>query len=229
MNERLGLGSLALELLKRLRPGEGPVPIPEIHAGYPSGILREKLAEMAERGLLGLDGERVAADAAQRLELALFAVESGVRLDSIGKAMDWRGFEDFAEEILRNMGFRCIKHLRFKGRRRAEVDLLAIGPLFALSIDCKRWRRASEGAISRAAAAQGRRTRELLEWLRGGGLGPAMGLPDIVPLWPILLTLQDHRIKAVGGVAIVPISKLRDFVMRADPSGMGRGGCAIGP
>lgn len=220
MSERLWLGLLALELLKKLKPGEGPIPISELGSRYPGAVLREKLAEMAERGLLSLSGDRVSASEGQRLELALFAVENGAGFDSVGRAMDWRGFEDFAEEVLKHMGFRCFKHLRFKGERRGEVDLLAIGPLFSLSIDCKRWKRVSEGGISRAAEAQRRRTKELGEWLERTGLGRAMGLPKGAILWPMVLTLLDLGIGVKGGVAIVPISKLRDFLMRADPSAM---------
>ncbi len=211
---------MALELLRELKPGKGPIRIPELGSKYPNAVLRGRLAEMAERGLLELEGDRVSASAAQRLKLALFAVENGAELDSVGRAMDWREFEDFAEEILRNMGFKCVKHLRFKGKSRAEVDLLAIGPLFSLSIDCKRWRRANEGGILKAAEAQRKRTEELGEWLERTGLGRAMGMPNGAILWPVVLTLLEQGIGVKGGVAIVPILKLRDFLMRADPSSM---------
>ncbi|MEM2881718.1 MAG: restriction endonuclease [Candidatus Bathyarchaeia archaeon] len=221
MSERLWLGLLALELLRKLKSREGPIRISELGSKYPGSVLRERLAEMAEGGLLRLEGDRVSATAGQRLELALFAIENGAEPDSVGRAMDWRGFEDFAEEVLRNMGFKCVKHLRFKGGRgRAEVDLLAIGPLFSLSIDCKRWMRANEGGILKAAEAQRRRTEELGEWLKRTGLGRAMGMPNGAILWPVVLTLLDSGIGVKGGVAIVPILKLRDFLMRADPSVM---------
>ncbi|MEM2491400.1 MAG: hypothetical protein QXW19_04865 [Candidatus Bathyarchaeia archaeon] len=220
MSERPWLRLLALELLRKLKPGEGPIRISELESKYPGVVLRERLAEMAERGLLGLEGDRISASAAQRLGLALFAIENGAGPDSVGRALDWRGFEDFAEEILRDMGFKCVKHLRFKGERWTEVDLLAIGPLFSLSIDCKRWRRASEGEILKAAEAQRKRTEELGKWLERTGLGQAIGMPNGAILWPVVLTLLDRGIGVKDGVAIVPILKLRDFLMRADPSCM---------
>ena len=220
LSERLLRGLLALEILKRLGPGEGSARISELGSRYRGALLREKLSEMAEGGLVRLEGDLVYASDAQKLELALFAIENGVAFDSVGKAMDWRGFEDLAEEILKGMGFKCFKHLRFKIDRRSEIDLLAIGPLFSLSIDCKRWRSASRGEILKAAEAQRRRTMELRRWLEMAGPDRTMGLSEEAPLFPVVLTLQDHGIGIRDGVAIVPILKLRDFAMRADPLSM---------
>jgi hypothetical protein len=220
LSERLLRGLLALEILKRLGPGEGPARVSELGSRCPDSSLREKLSEMAEGGLVRLEGDLVYASAAQKLELALFAIENGAAFDSVGRAMDWRGFEDLAGEILKGMGFKCFKHLRFKVDRRSEIDLLAIGPLFSLSIDCKRWRSASRGEILKAAEAQKKRTMELRMWLGMAGSGRAMGLSDDAPLFPVVLTLQDHGIGIEDGVAIVPILKLRDFAMRADPFSM---------
>ena len=90
----------------------------------------------------------------------------------------------------------------YMSRPRGQIDLVASGPIYTISMDCKHWKRApSARSLESLARAQLRRSRLLRR-----------SLDDPRPIVSAILSLSDPSERFVGGVAIVPLRVLRDFL-----------------
>jgi hypothetical protein len=116
-------GVLCLRLLKRLLE-EGLLITREEASGY-----EECLRLLSEGGGAVELGGRVKVLPEGFLMLLKQAVESGISLETVFKAVNWRGFERIIAEVFRAKGFRVLEHFRFsiKGVAR-EIDVLVETP-----------------------------------------------------------------------------------------------------
>jgi hypothetical protein len=115
--------------------------------------------------------------------------------------MTWKDFEEFCAQLLRSAGY-AVKENVYLSRPRAQIDLVASGPIFVLSIDCKHWKRApSLSSLERFAQAQLRRSRLLRR-----------SLDDTRPIISAILNLSEPEGTFVNGVAVVPLRALRNFI-----------------
>ncbi len=117
----------------------------------------------------------------------------------------WREFEAFAESFFRESGFETFRNYRLK-KPRLEIDLLAVKNARGFAADCKHWRRTVGLSVMSAIASK--QAERCSKAVKHDTICPARSLI------PIVLTLHDEMLQFVGeGVAIVPIRKLRDFLL----------------
>ncbi len=173
--------------------------------GSPEPLVASVLRELSRQGLVEeAGGVYVAAD---KLELALYAVRIGVDPMNAARSLDWRLFEKMVAEALSMAGYRVVRGLRLKPPGGLEVDVLGIGPLYSPVIDCKHWSPGySKRAKLREAAEKhaGRLRRLAARW-------GETGLPSAT-LTPAIVTLTDPGLRLVEGVAVVPVSVMADFI-----------------
>src|SRR2546428_2131391 len=137
----------------------------------------------------------------ERALIALTLCRLGTRPELISTFLDWREFERFCSGLLRSSGFEVREDLRLR-KPRAQIDILAMGPSFALSVDCKHSSRPmSTAGLRRIAEAQLRRSQLFRKTSRS----------DPRPIFSAILTLSEQRERFAEGVAIVPLFTLRDF------------------
>ena len=132
---------------------------------------------------------------------ALKLMMSGATEEEVARRLTWKDFELFCAELLRAGGYTVRQNLVLS-RPRAQIDLVASGPLFIISLDCKHWKRApSYSALEKIARAQ--------LW-RGKLL--RTGMKDPRPIVSAILAYSEPRERFVNGVAVVPIRALRNFM-----------------
>ena len=132
---------------------------------------------------------------------ALALIASGATEEEAARSLTWKDFEGFCAQLLRSSGY-VVRENVYLSRPRAQIDLVATGPLCVISLDCKHWKRApSPSALEGFAQAQLRRSR----LLRGS-------LDDPKPIISAILSLSESTGSFIGGVAIVPLRTLRNFI-----------------
>jgi hypothetical protein len=146
----------------------------------------------------------VSVDIIQRM-MELSSVSNNFDLETESSKIKWREFEGLAESFFREFGFETFRNYRLKSPR-LEIDLLAVKNERGFAADCKHWRRTVGYSVMTAIASkQAERCRKAV---RDYTNCPAKSLI------PIVLTLHDEMLQIVdGGVAVVPIRKLRDFLL----------------
>ncbi len=133
--------------------------------------------------------------------LALSLCSMGVPPKSVSVLLSWKEFEAFSANLIRASGYQVRENVRFR-KPTAQIDLVAIGPSLILSVDCKHWKRdVAPSTLAKLAADQLRRS-ELLR----------RTLSDRRQILSAILTLTEQTERFVGGVAIVTLHTLRDFL-----------------
>ena len=137
----------------------------------------------------------------RRIINALVAMKLGLTPGTVARHLDWRDFERFCALFFRSRGYEVIENLTLK-KPRAQIDLVAIGPSYAVCVDCKRWKKGhSPSLLRRFAADQKRRSRLFRK---------AIG--DQKPILSAILSLSAPSGDFVEGVAIIPIGALSGFL-----------------
>lgn len=176
-------------------------------------ILAGRLRAMSGRGFLRLSDEAIEMHFTERMLLAEHLIREGHDFQRVSNAFTWQEFENFASLLLRENGYRVIRHLVFKSRMgRREIDLIAWNENSCLLVDCKHWeRRLTRSSTEKVAAAQVERARLLAEHpevLERNGFSKCDGRFVL----PILITLVESEQRIVDGVPIVPVLKLQNFL-----------------
>ncbi len=143
---------------------------------------------------------------ADKMKLAVLALQCGCDIEGISKAINWKDFEALTSEILSLFGYQCRTNVRLSRPRRIEIDVIGINHKLAIVADCKHWRRYSPLSISSYVEKQTERTIILLKTLR------RTKQYSIAHAIPIILTLYSMNIEFIDGVPIVPIHKFRSFI-----------------
>ncbi|MBO3799795.1 MAG: NERD domain-containing protein [Candidatus Brockarchaeota archaeon] len=127
-------------------------------------------------------------------------VESGVRLETVLKSVNWRRFERVVAEVFRLHGFKVQEHFRFHvGNTRREIDLLVETPLFFISIDCKQWVSRNYNLHS-ACRLQFERSLLLAKYLAEKGVRKK--------ICPLVVTFLESEIKILNNCSVVPVWKI---------------------
>jgi len=142
---------------------------------------------------------------------AVLAIRLGASLDEALRHIGWKDFEGFVGNVLSINGYRVLRNVRLK-KPNAEIDLVGIGTGIILAIDCKHWLRTSgyrnNEKMKKVVEAQIHRAKRLSVQTR---------LDDIlesktIKILPVITTLLEEQFISVGGVPIVPVTKLRTFL-----------------
>ncbi len=134
-----------------------------------------------------------------KLKTAIMLIKSGLPLDEVVIALNWKDFEGLTAEILEAKNFAIIKNLILT-KPRMEIDVIGIRLGIAMLIDCKHWKRYSTSALSEAVKNQIERTKHYISKTSG-----AIAVPVIV-------TLYQDKIDFIDRVPIVPIFQFSSFV-----------------
>jgi Holliday junction resolvase-like predicted endonuclease len=188
------------------------------HLHTHANLLSEKIAKLAEEEFIRYHEGTVEMDATHRMRLAEHLIHEGHDPQKISRTLDWKEFEDFAEESLERNGFRTAKHVLFKSRiGRREIDLLAWNDSLLLAIDCKHWLRGlSHSRARQVVQAQVERAEALAEQcdlLKKRGVSE----PGSRFLMPAILCLSEPHEGIVDGVPIVAVSRLISFLYGVSP------------
>ena len=143
---------------------------------------------------------------ADKMKLAMLALQRGCDIESISKSVSWKDFEALASEILSLCGYLTRTNIRLSKPSRIEIDVIGVSQKLAIVADCKHWRRYSISSISSYAEKQAQRTKILFKAkgrTKQGYIARAI---------PIILTLYSMDVEFIDGVPIVPISKFKSFI-----------------
>lgn len=135
-----------------------------------------------------------------RMKTALLALRLGCDIEQIGRVLNWKDFEAFASNVMKELGYKIKTNITFT-KPRFQIDVIGIFSNSALVVDCKHWKYSNYTMISRAAVNQIRRTRLLTE-----------KRVDISCALPIVLTLHDCSNSIAEGIPVVSISNLFSFL-----------------
>ena len=143
---------------------------------------------------------------ADKMKLAMLALQRGCDIESISKSVSWKDFEALASEILSLCGYLTRTNIRLSKPSRIEIDVIGVNQKLAIVADCKHWRRYSISSISSYAEKQTQRIKILFKAkgrTKQGYIARAI---------PIILTLYSMDVEFIDGVPIVPISKFKSFI-----------------
>lgn len=133
---------------------------------------------------------------------------SGIEIEEVLKEYDWKFFENFVKEILDAHFFKTKLHLRFKTKRRYEIDILAERGNLLLLIDCKMLGRGryKRKEIEKAILLQEERTREFKKFSK-------IKSKRFIPL---IVTLFEEEFIKKSKTFVVPIWKFNSFISELD-------------
>ena len=121
--------------------------------------------------------------------------------DEVSRLLSWQDFERLAGALLRSSGYEVRQNVYLR-RPRAQIDVVAMGPSFTLSVDCKHYRREQgPSSLEKVATAQLRRSALLRK-----------ASDDRRPIASMILSMSEPEGKFVTGVAVVPVRTLRSFL-----------------
>ncbi len=133
--------------------------------------------------------------------VALALCQCGTSPEEVSASLTWREFESFCSELFRASGYDVRENVVLT-KPRAQIDMVASGPSFVLSVDCKHWKRAhSPSALRGFARSQLRRSRLLRR-----------GNANRRPIVSVILSFSEPAGAFVDGVAVVPLRTLRSFL-----------------
>jgi hypothetical protein len=132
---------------------------------------------------------------------AYLLLKLNFQVDEVSRALSWQDFERLAGALFRASGFQVKENLVLT-KPRAQIDVVASGNSIVLCVDCKHYRREPGPSwLHSIAEAQLRRSGLLRK-----------KTSDSRPIASVILSLSEPEGRFVGGVAIVPIRVLRDFL-----------------
>ena len=77
---------------------------------------------------------------ADRMKLALLALQRGCDIESISKSISWRDFEALTSEVLGVYGYLTKTNIHLSKPSRIEIDVIGINNKLAIVADCKHWK-----------------------------------------------------------------------------------------
>ena len=137
----------------------------------------------------------------RRVINALVAMKLGLTPGTVARHLDWRDFERFCALFFRSRGYEVIENLTLR-KPRVQIDLVAIGPSYAVCVDCKRWAKEQSPSLLRKFATDQKRRSRLFRKVLGGQK----------PILSAILSLTAPAGDFVEGVAIIPIGALSGFL-----------------
>jgi Holliday junction resolvase-like predicted endonuclease len=206
--------NVAISLLKLT--AQGPVLIENVKndAHLPLSVTEQLLKKMQNEGLIYLDGEKINVESGGRLKLAVKAATQGADIEQISRALHWQEFEEITATALKENGYAVHNNVRFThAGRRMEIDVVACRKPLVVCVDCKRWQKGlAPASLRRVVEAQVLRTKALANSLPSPKLKLECTQWERALFVPVVLSLVPSAQKFCGGVPVVAVLQLRDFV-----------------
>jgi Holliday junction resolvase-like predicted endonuclease len=170
-------------------------------------LVCETLSRTLERDVL----EQVQLASGERFKLAFEAARSGGLLEA-AKTLDWREFERFTEECLKQSGFQTERNVRLNdGKNRWEIDVIARKGPMLLCFDCKHWAHTSPQRLRDALEHQRKAAMSLMS-IRHDSMNS-----ETLQALPIVLALFDASHGPTEKGVVVPVARLQDFLEHITP------------
>lgn len=172
------------------------------HASGISGrsVARGVAEFLVSKGIGSNDGSTFFFSGRDRMQAVMLAINAGCDPEQVSQSLSWKDFEELASQALSSLGYRTRTNVRFS-KPRMEIDVVGIDGDFAVAIDCKHWKRANLSAVSAFCVKQAARVHELVRQE-----------PGVAQAVPAVLTMHAERASFVGGVPVVPVSRLGSFL-----------------
>ncbi len=176
--------------------------------------LRGLVDVLLEKGILcrGKGGLTVL----DRIALVEFLLSHGFTVENLASLLTWRDFEAFSEEVFTKHGYSSLRNFRFsQGKRRFEVDLLALKKPLLLCVECKHYRRPRTTMLSKQIIERHmERVKALAESMPSLTLDLGVSGWGRVKVLPLIITLTQEGM--YRRVPIVPVFKLNAFLLELD-------------
>lgn len=133
--------------------------------------------------------------------------------------LDWKKFERFVAEIFLSNSFLVRHNLRFRIKRRYEIDLLALRGENVFCIDCKSWSmgRYKKTALQKAATLQEERTSQFKKYVwKNFILQKFLKINPKSKFHSLIVTLVEEEILQANNTFFVPVSKLNSFLVELE-------------
>ena len=127
---------------------------------------------------------------------------------------DWKYFEDFIKTIFETHNFKVKKHVRFKGKKKREIDILAWNDFFVFIIECKRWKKHRYKVYQLKKACE--KLENIKEEFENCTLSSFSELAKKRKIIPLIITLFEEDISFYQNVCVVPIYKLNYFILNVE-------------
>jgi len=195
---------------------DGPVSHETINKDvrFPAGVVRELLRKLQNDGLLNVQDNMVETSDVQRLELAVRALRAGADIERVSDLLRWKEFEAMAAVAFEHNSYSVLKNLHFKySGRKYEIDIVGCRKPLVVCVDCKHWHHGlHKSTLEKVVKEQIERVRALTESLPNPRIKiecVSWSSPKFVP---VILSLITDESKFYGGVPVVPIVGLQDFL-----------------
>jgi Holliday junction resolvase-like predicted endonuclease len=207
---------LLISLLKLTKDGHVLTKNVNQDAKIASDIALKLLERLQNEGLIYLKDDFVELTSDSRLRLAVKAVSLGADVERVSSLLRWQEFEDIAAVALERNGYVTAKNVRFKHEgRRWEIDVVGCRKPLVLCVDCKRWQRGvTPSALGKIVEAQVARTHALADTLPSPALKVECVKWQRAKFVPVILSLVPSSFKFYGGVPVVPVLQLQDFLVQ---------------
>ncbi|MEM2118536.1 MAG: hypothetical protein QW840_00215 [Candidatus Bathyarchaeia archaeon] len=205
---------LLITLLKLTKKGAVKHEIINKDAKVPSKVAEKLLQKLQNDQLLYVKDNVVMASKAQRLQMAVKAINFGVDVETVSELLEWQEFEDIAATVLAQNDYSVTKNLRFKHNgKRWEIDVVGCRKPIVLCFDCKHWHYGmSPSRIEKAVVNQTSRTEALAKFLPNPHCKIECLRWEKATFVPAVLSLFVGRLKFCDNVPVVPILQLQDFL-----------------
>ncbi len=205
---------LVLSVLKLTAAGPVSNELINKDANLASATAQRLLRKLQNEGLVYHQHRLVEADTAQRLKLAVHAIQLGADLERVSTLLRWQEFEAIAAVGLEQNGYGIARNLRFKhAKRRCEIDIVGSRKPLALCVDCKHWRRGLHpSTLKKIVKEQIERTSALAQVLPSLVGKTECASWSHAKLVPMVLSLMTGRVKFLDNVPIVPVLQMQDFL-----------------
>ncbi len=179
----------------------------------------ERLVEVDASGIIRLS-------ASTRLKLAQEASRLGA-FQGAARGLTWQEFEGFGEDCLSRADFATQRGVVFnEGKKRWQIDIVAIRGQVMLAFDCKHWE--SPNYISRFNRAIEHHKNSLMPLIRHTIATRRLVEQNTWAL-SVILTLFEPRVSIMNDVVLLSIGQLPDFLEHLTPFDPDLPFTAIGP
>jgi hypothetical protein len=161
------------------------------------GIVREALQRLGLTGEGGLNRDRM-------VEVAVEWLEKNRSFEEVSKSLTWDLFETLIARILEAAGLYAKRNITVTvGRRRAQLDVIALRDYTVYLLECKRWMRSVSGSLAQTEAKKLRERAEIFcqALLKLHGTGP-------VTHYVVPVLVSPYASPTVSDVFISPFRSL---------------------
>lgn len=192
-------------LFNSLRGFEESISVEEFQklTRIPNHNLDELLCYLKQNGIGYFSENHIEFTISDKVKTAVLAISLGITIEECSRLLNWRDFEFFVYEILKNFGYKTKVNLHLT-KPHLQIDVIGEKQDFALLIDCKHWKYDNISSLNVYAKKQKIRTNFFLKKNR-----------KILFGIPVIVTLHS-KIKNAEGVHVVSIDKFSSFLNEFD-------------